>query len=138
LAGSLQFLWNRLLDAEKAEHAISKKFIRKADLQRLTVKMKTTTPSGLPICQPMRFSIVPLASAVPFEPASNTARLVESGAFPSQKKKFVREAGIYCVGQATAFADRVVKVPKMGEMRGGELPDAPACSSQVARRRPSG
>jgi hypothetical protein len=96
------------------------------------------TPSGLPICQPMRFSIVPLASAVPFEPASKTARLVESGVFPSQKKKFVREAGIYCVGQATAFADRVVKVPKMGEMRGGELPDAPACSSQVARRRPSG
>jgi ISXO2-like transposase domain len=33
-AGSLRFLWNRLLEAEQAEYAISKKFLTKGDLQR--------------------------------------------------------------------------------------------------------
>jgi transposase len=40
-AGSLRFLWNRLLETEQAEYAISKKFIPKAELQRRTVTMKT-------------------------------------------------------------------------------------------------
>ena len=45
--------------------------------------------------------------------------------FPKAKKKFVRESGIYCVGQATSMQGREAALPKMGrvKLRGGDVPD---------------
>jgi hypothetical protein len=37
----VRFLWNRLPEAERAEYAISKKFIPNAKLRRRAVAMKT-------------------------------------------------------------------------------------------------
>ena len=39
-AGSLRFVWNRLLDAEKAEYASTGKFLWKRELQPIAVAMK--------------------------------------------------------------------------------------------------
>ena len=39
-SGSLRFLWNRLLDAEKAEYAATGKFIWRKQLQPIAVEMK--------------------------------------------------------------------------------------------------
>ena len=39
-AGSLRYLWNRLLDAEKAEYAATGKFLWRKQLQPIAVGMK--------------------------------------------------------------------------------------------------
>jgi hypothetical protein len=59
-----------------------------------------------------------------------------NGGFPRAKKKFVNEAGIYCVGQATEIAARETKVPKHPDawLQGAGCPAAgPA---HLARWRP--
>jgi putative transposase len=55
--------------------------------------------------------------------------------FPKPKKKFVREAGIYCVGQATKLGARKVKIPKIGEirLRGGTVPAGRLLSARIWR-----
>ena len=55
--------------------------------------------------------------------------------FPRPKKKFVNEAGIYCIGQATEFRDRAVRVPKLGviRLRGGALPAGRLLSARIWR-----
>ena len=55
--------------------------------------------------------------------------------FPKAKKKFVNEAGIYCVGQASEVRDREVTLPKLGtvKMRGGTIPDGRLLAARVSR-----
>jgi transposase len=42
-AGSCRFLWNRLLDREKAEYQATSKFIWRKELQPIAVGMKRQT-----------------------------------------------------------------------------------------------
>jgi putative transposase len=135
-AGSLRFLWNRLLEAEQAEYAISKKFLPKKELQRLAVKMKATTGTewiaNLP-AHAVLDCVARLDGAL--WTCFKQRKKGKRWGFPKPKKKFVRESGIYCVGQATAFADRCVRVPKMGaiKMRGGKLPEGRLLAARIWR-----
>jgi putative transposase len=135
-AGAQRFLWNRLLDAEKAEYARTGKFIWKRELQPLAVAMKK---------EPGREFLADL-------PAHAVLKVVDDldGAlrkmvrdrkagrdcgFPRVKKRFVNEAGIYCVNQNTEIAERSVKLPKLGtvKMRGGRAPDGRLLGTRVWR-----
>jgi putative transposase len=135
-AGAQRFLWNRLLDAEKAEYEASGKFIWKRELQPMAVAMKK---------QPGRAFLADL-------PAHAVLKVVDDldGAlrkmvrdrkagrqcgFPQRKKRFVREAGIYCVNQNTGIGERSVKLPKLGavKMRGGRVPEGRLMGARVWR-----
>ena len=55
--------------------------------------------------------------------------------FPKSKKKFVNEAGIYCVGQATEISNREATLPKIGRirLRGGDAPEGRLLAARVWR-----
>jgi putative transposase len=56
---------------------------------------------------------------------------------PAFKKKFKREAGIYCVNQATEIdaKGRFAQVPKLGQItiRGGDVPEGRLLSARITR-----
>ena len=135
-AGSLRFLWNRLLDREKAEYAATGKFIWRKELQPIAVGMKRA--DGLEWLADLPAHAV-LDTVARLDGALR--RMVqfrkrgEDCGFPKPKKKFVREAGIYCVGQATEIASREATLPKLGQikLRGGDVPQGRLLASRVWR-----
>jgi transposase len=106
-AGSLCFVWNRLLEAEQAEYAISKKFIPKAELRRRAGRYEDCQRRGV-ACRlaGSRGSFARLNGAL--RACFRHRKAGRKWSSPKPKKKFVREAGIYCVGQTTTFAVRTV------------------------------
>lgn len=103
-SGSLRFLWNRLLDAEKAEYAATGKFIWKRELQPIAVGMKRQP--GLEWLSDLPAHAVLDTSARMDGALRRMVKERKAGrdcGFPKPKKKFINESGIYCVGQATHF-----------------------------------
>lgn len=135
-SGSLRFLWNRLLDAEKAEYAATGRFIWKKQLQPIAVGMKRQP--GLEWLADLPAHAV-LDTSARMDGALrrmvNERKAGRECGFPKPKKKFVNEAGIYCVGQASEVRDREVTLPKLGtvKMRGGTIPEGRLLAARVSR-----
>ena len=135
-AGGLRFLWNRLLDREKAEYEATGKFLWKKQLQPIAVTMKR---------QPETAWLADLPAHAVLDTAARMdaalRRMVKERkagrecGFPRVKKKFVNESGIYCVGQATEIADREAHIPKIGaiRLRGGDIPEGRLLSARIWR-----
>ena len=135
-AGSLRFLWNRLLDAEKAEYAATGRFLWKKELQPIAVAMKR---------QPGLDWLADLPAHAGLDTVARMdgalRRMVKMRAagkqcgFPRPKKKFVNESGIYCVGQATEITGREARLPKLGrvKLRGGDAPDGRLLAARAWR-----
>jgi putative transposase len=135
-AGSLRFLWNRLLDAETAEYAATGKFLWKKQLQPIAVGMKRQP--GLEWLADLPAHAVLDTSARMDGALRRMVSERKAGrecGFPKAKKKFVNEAGIYCVGQASEVRDREVTLPKLGKvkMRGGTIPEGRLLAARVSR-----
>jgi putative transposase len=135
-AGSLRFLWNRLLDTEKAEYAATGKFIWKKQLQPIAVGMKRQP--GLEWLADLPAHAVLDTSARMDGALRRMVTERKAGrtcGFPKAKKKFVNEAGIYCVGQASEVREREVTLPKLGtvKMRGGTIPQGRLLAARVSR-----
>lgn len=135
-SGSLRFLWNRLLEKEKAEYAACGKFIWRKELQALTLAMKrveeTEWLADLP-AHAVLDTVARLDGAL-----RRMVKLRKQGkdcGFPCPKKKFVNEAGIYCVGQASEIGSREAALPKLGrvKLRGGDVPKGRLLASRVWR-----
>lgn len=135
-AGSLRFLWNRLLDLEKAEYQATGKFIWRKQLQPIAVGMKREP--GLEWLADLPAHAV-LDTAARMDAALrrmvNERKAGRDCGFPVRKKKFVREAGIYCVGQATEIAEHEATLPKLGRvrLRGGDAPAGRLLASRISR-----
>lgn len=135
-AGSLRFLWNRLLDMEKAEYAATGKFIWRKQLQPIAVGMKRQP--GLEWLADLPAHAV-LDTAARMEGALrrmvNERKAGRDCGFPKPKKKWVNESGIYCVGQATEVDTREVTVPKIGriKLRGGMVPEGRLLAARIVR-----
>ena len=135
-SGSLRFLWNRLLEAEKAEYAATGKFIWKKQLQPIAVGMKRQP--GLEWLADLPAHAVLDTSARMDGALRRMVKERKAGrdcGFPKRKKKFVNEAGVYCVGQATDISDREATLPKLGrvKLRGGTVPEGRLVASRVWR-----
>lgn len=135
-AGSLRFLWNRLLDAEKTEYAATGRFLWQKELQPIAVGMKRQPGlewlADLP-AHAVLDTVARLDGAL-----RRMVTLRKQGqqcGFPRAKKKFVRESGIYCVGQATEVGGREAAVPKLGrvKLRGGDVPEGRLLAARVSR-----
>ncbi len=135
-AGSLRFLWNRLLDREKAEYQATRKFIWRKELQPIAVGMKRQAEmawlSDLP-AHAVLDTVARLDGAL--RRMISERKAGRKCGFPKPKKKFVRESGIYCVGQATEITDAAASVPKLGRIRisGGDLPEGRLLASRIWR-----
>jgi putative transposase len=129
-------LWNRLLEREQAEYAASGKFLWKRELQPLAIAMKkasgTKWLADLP-AHAVLDTVSRLDGAL--RKMVKDRKAGRRCGFPRPKKKFVNEAGIYCVGQATALSARTVRVPKLGEikLRGGKSPAGRLLSARIWR-----
>jgi len=135
-AGSLRFLWNRLLDREKAEYDATGKFIWRRELQPIAVGMKrqpeTAWLADLP-AHAVLDAVARMDGALRRMVAERKAG--RQCGFPRPKKKFVNESGIYCVGQATEIGAREATVPKIGRirLRGGDVPQGRLLSARISR-----
>lgn len=135
-AGSLRFLWNRLLDREKAEHEATGKFLWRKQLQPIAVGMKRQP--GLEWLSDLPAHAV-LDTAARMDGALrrmvNERKQGRQCGFPRARKKFVNEAGIYCVGQATEIGDGEATLPKIGriKLRGGDVPVGRLLAARVWR-----
>ena len=135
-AGSLRFLWNRLLDAEKTEYAATGRFVWKKQLQPMAVAMKREAGlewlADLP-AHAVLDTVARLDGAL--RRMVKERKLGRKCGFPKAKKKFVRESGIYCVGQATEIGGRGAVLPKLGrvKLRGGDVPQGRLLSARVWR-----
>ena len=135
-AGSLRFLWNRLLDREKAEYEATGKFIWRCELQPIAVGMKRE--AGLEWLADLPAHAV-LDTVARLDGAlRRMVQLRKQGkecGFPRAKKKFVNEAGVYCVGQATGIVNREASLPKIGRIRcrGGDVPEGRLLAARVWR-----
>lgn len=135
-AGSLRFLWNRLLEKEKIEYAATGKFIWRKELQPLALAMKRA--EGMEWLADLPAHAV-LDTVARLEGAlRRMVALRKQGkecGFPRPKKKFVNEAGIYCVGQASEIGCREASLPKLGRvrLRGGNVPQGRLLASRVWR-----
>ena len=135
-AGSIRFLWNRLLERERAEYTATGKFIWRKDLQPIAVAMKRET--GLEWLGDLPAHAVLDTVARMDGALRRMVKERKSGkqcGFPRPKKKFVNEAGIYCVGQATDIGAREVMLPKIGRvrLRGGGVPEGRLLASRIWR-----
>ena len=137
-SGSLRFLWNRLLERERAAYDTDKTFLWKRDLQPIAVGMKREPDlewlGDLP-AHAVLDTVARLDGAL--RKMVKDRKAGRKCGFPKPKKKFVNEAGIYCVGQATRFDDdgRGVKLPKIGrvKLRGGTRPRGRLLAARVWR-----
>ena len=135
-AGSLRFLWNRLLDHEKVEYQATGRFIWRKELQPIAVGMKRV--DGLEWLADLPAHAV-LDTVARLDGAlRRMVQMRKQGkecGFPKPKKKFVREAGVYCVGQATEIGEREAMLPKLGRvrLRGGDVPQGRLLASRVWR-----
>ena len=135
-AGSIRFLWNRLLERERAEYAATGKFIWRKDLQPIAVGMKREV--GLEWLGDLPAHAVLDTVARMDGALRRMVRERKAGkqcGFPRPKKKFVNEAGIYCVGQATEITGREATLPKLGrvKLRGGDVPEGRLLASRIWR-----
>ena len=135
-AGSLRFLWNRLLDREKAAYQATGKFIWRKQLQPIAVGMKRQ--DGLEWLADLPAHAV--LDTVARMDGALRRMVIERKAgrtcgFPKVRKKFVNEAGIYCVGQATEIRDGEATLPKLGRVRlsGGDLPEGRLLAARIRR-----
>lgn len=135
-AGSLRFLWNRLLDAEKAEYAATGKFIWKKQLQPIAVGMKRQ-PGVEWLADLPAHAVLDTSARMDgaLRRMVNERKAGRTCGFPKAKKKFVNEAGIYCVGQASEVREHEVTLPKLGtvKMRGGTVPEGRLLAARVSR-----
>ena len=135
-AGSLRFLWNRLLDAEKAEYAATKRFLWRKQLQPIAVAMKREPGlewlADLP-AHAVLDCVARLDCALGRMVSERKAG--RKCGFPKPKKKFVREAGIYCVAQASTVDGQQAVLPKLGRVAlpGGDMPQGRLLASRVWR-----
>lgn len=135
-AGVQRFLWNRLLDAEKAEYERSGKFLWKRDLQPLAVAMKRQTGreflADLPAHAVLKV-VDDLDAAL--RKMVRDRKAGRACGFPKPKKRFVREAGLYCVNQNTEIGARSAKLPKLGavKLRGGRTPEGRLMGARIWR-----
>jgi putative transposase len=135
-AGSLRFLWNRLLDREKAEYQATGRFLWRKQLQPIAVGMKrqpeTAWLADLP-AHAVLDTVARLDGALRRMVAERKAG--RQCGFPRPKKKFINETGIYCVGQATEIAAGEATVPKIGRirLRGGDVPGGRLLSARIWR-----
>ena len=135
-AGALRFLWNRLLDREKAEYQATGKFIWRKQLQPVAVGMKrdpqTEWLGDLP-AHAVLDTVARLDGALRRMVSERKAG--RKCGFPRGRKKFVNEAGIYCVGQASEIGDGVAVLPKIGRVRlsGGDVPQGRLLAARVWR-----
>ena len=135
-SGSLRFLWNRLLDREKAEYQATGRFIWRKELQPIAVGMKRQ--DGLEWLADLPAHAV-LDTVARMDGALrrmvNERKAGRKCGFPKTRKKFINEAGIYCVGQATEIKDSEAALPKLGRVRlsGGDIPDGRLLASRVWR-----
>ena len=111
---------------EKAEYDANGKFIWKRELQKLAVAMKREPGreflADLPAHAVLKV-VADLDGAL--RKMVRDRKAGRECGFPKSKKRFVREAGIYCVNQNTEIGERSVKLPKLGavRMRGGCGPE---------------
>ena len=135
-AGGLRFLWNRLLDREKAQYEAIGKFFWRKQLQPIAVAMKrqpeTEWLADLPAHAVLDTAARMDAALHRMVKERKTGRQCS---FPRVKKKFVNESAIYYVGQATEIADREAHVPKIGaiRLRGGDIPEGRLLSARIRR-----
>jgi putative transposase len=135
-AGSLRFLWNRLLDAEKVEYERTGKFLWKRELQPIAVAMKKQSGREFLADLPAHavLKVVDDLNAA-LRKMVRDRKAGRACGFPKPKKRFVREAGIYCVNQNTEIGARSAKLPKLGavKMRGGWTPEGRLLGARVWR-----
>ena len=145
--GSGRYLWNTLLASEQAEYKATGKFLWAKELQPMALALKrapeTAWLADLP-AHAVLDTVQRLDAALrrmchmrkraTAERWSKEKRRKMCG-FPRFKKKFVREAGVYCVGQATEIGDGFVVVPKMGKIRisGGDVPQGRLLAARIMR-----
>ena len=124
-AGSLRFLRNWLLAAEKAEYAATKQFLWRRELQPLAVAIKRE-PGLEWLADLPAHAVLDCVTRL-----DGALRRMVSGrragrkcGFPKAKKKFVRKAGIYCVVQASTVDGQQAVLPKLGRvaLSGGDVP----------------
>lgn len=137
-AGSLRFVWNRLRAREEAAYAADGTFLWRKELQKIAVGMKYEAGTEWLADVPAH---AVLDAAIRMDAALkrmvSERRAGRRCGFPRPKKKFVNEAGVYCVGQATRIETRerarggverseacAVTLPKVGRvrLRGGAVP----------------
>lgn len=135
-AGSLRFLWNRLLDREKTEYEATGKFLWRKQLQPIAIGMKRQVGTEWLADLPAH-AVLDTATRMDatLRRMVNERKAGRQCGFPKVKKKFVNEAGIYCVGQATEISDQAARVPKIGtiRLRGGDLPEGRLLSARIWR-----
>lgn len=137
-SGACRFLWNRLLARQNALYASEGKFLWRADLQKAAIEIKNTeglewlkdVPAHalLKVCANMDKA---------FRKFITERKAGRKVGFPKPKKKFVREAGVYCVNQTTSYlGNNRVKLPKLGAVkcRGWRETDGRLIGGTVTRR----
>lgn len=135
-AGSLRFLWNRLLDREKAEYQATGRFTWRKELQPIAVGMKRQDGlewlADLP-AHAVLDTVARLDGAL--RRMVDERKVGRACGFPKAKKKFINEAGIYCVGQASGIRTGEATVPKLGRVRlsGGDIPEGRLLSARIWR-----
>jgi len=135
-SGALRFLWNRLLERERAEYEATGNFLWKKQLQPIAIAMKR---------QPELAWLADLPAHAVLDTVSRMdgalrrmvrqRKLGRKCGFPRVKKKFINENGIYCVGQATEIGSRHARIPKLGRLRlrGGAPPAGRLLSARIWR-----
>lgn len=138
-AGALRFLWNRLLERERDEYAMTGRFLWRPELQRLAIEMKKS-PSMEWLADLPAHAIIDVACRLDRALRKMVAERASGRrwGFPRTKKKFVNESGIYCVGQKTSLSRKRAVVPKLGgvKMRAGRLPSGRVLSARIWRDGP--
>jgi putative transposase len=116
-AGSVRFVWNRLLDAQRERYAASGTFIWRSELQTRVVGMKATHEWLKEVPAHALLQIAADLDRAVRKMIRDRKAGLQCG-FPRYKKRFVREASIYCVNQRTSIDDnlRVVRLPKIGRV----------------------
>jgi len=134
--GMLRFVWNHLLALEKQEYRATKKFLWQKQLQPIAVALKRQLEfawlADLP-AHAVLDTVARLDGALRRMVSERKAG--RRCGFPRFKKKFIREARIYCVGQATTILGREAFLPKIGriKLRGGDLPYGRLLNARVWR-----
>lgn len=137
-SGACRFVWNRLLERQEKSYKTEGKFLWRADLQKAVVDIKHTegfewlnevpAHSLLQVCANMDKAFRRFVAA---------RKEGRKCGFPKTKKKFVREAGVYCVNQTTAYlGNNRVKLPKLGvvKCRGWRENDGKLLGGTITRR----
>ena len=137
-SGACRFLWNRLLDRQKAFYAAEGKFLWRAELHAVAMEIKNT--EGLEWLKEVPAHALLQVSAnmdKAFRKFVADRKAGRKAGFPKAKKKFVREAGVYCVNQGTSYlGGNRVKLPKLGvtKCRGWRELDGKLMGGTVTRR----